>query len=93
VRKGGQVVLSKLTEQAIYEIVRKRWKQAGIPPTSPQDFRKTFISSLLGKDIDLLTVQRMAGHSSPQTTSGYDLRPEDDLPRVSELMHLPYGSS
>jgi integrase len=90
VRKGGQLVFTKLTEQAIYEIVRKRWKQAGIPPVSPHDFRKTFISSLLSKGIDVFTVQRMAGHSDPQTTSGYDLRPEEDARAASEFLHLPY---
>lgn len=90
VRKGGQLVYSKLTEQAIYEIVRKRWQQAGIPPVSPHDFRKTFISSLLGKGVDVFTVQRMAGHSDPQTTSGYDLRPEEDARAAAEFLHLPY---
>jgi site-specific recombinase XerD len=93
IRKGGQLVFTKLSEQAIYEIVRKRWKQAGIPPVSPQDFRKTFISSLLGKGIDAFTVQRMAGHSSAQTTSGYDLRPEEDAHKASECLHLPYPRS
>ena len=94
VRKGGQLVFRKLTEQAIYEIVRKRWKQSGIPPVSPHDFRKTFISSLLGKGIDLFTVQQMAGHSNPQTTSGYGLRPEGmNARRASEFLHLPYSRS
>ncbi|MEW8000441.1 MAG: site-specific integrase [Candidatus Thiodiazotropha endolucinida] len=90
VRKGGQLVFTKLTEQAVYEIVRKRWRQAGIPPVSPHDFRKTFISSLLGNGVDVFTVQRMAGHSDPQTTSGYDLRPEEDARKASEFLHLPY---
>ncbi|MEW8000535.1 MAG: tyrosine-type recombinase/integrase [Candidatus Thiodiazotropha endolucinida] len=90
VRKGGQLVFNKLTEQAIYEVIRKRWKQAGIPQVSPHDFRKTFISSLLGKGIDVFTVQRMAGHSDPQTTSGYDLRPEEEAREASEFLHLPY---
>jgi site-specific recombinase XerD len=93
VRKGGQLVFNKLTEQAIYEVVRKRWKQAGIPQVSPHDFRKTFISSLLGKGIDVFTVQRMAGHSDPQTTSGYDLRPEEEAREASEFLHLPYHRS
>lgn len=90
VLKGGRLVFTRLTEQAIYEIVRKRWKQANIPPVSPHDFRKTFISSLLGKGVDVFTVQRMAGHSDPQTTSGYDLRPEEDARAASEVLHLPY---
>lgn len=90
VLKGGRLVFTRLTEQAVYEIVRKRWKQANIPPVSPHDFRKTFISSLLGKGVDVFTVQRMAGHSDPQTTSGYDLRPEEDARAATEFLHLPY---
>ncbi|WP_419639481.1 tyrosine-type recombinase/integrase [Thiolapillus sp.] len=92
VLKNGTLKFSGLTDQAIYEIVRKRWKQANIPPISPHDFRKTFISSLLGKGVDVFTVQRMAGHADPQTTSKYDLRPEEDARAATELLHLPYTS-
>ncbi len=92
VLKNGTIKFSQLTEQAVYEIIRKRWKQANIPQVSPHDFRKTFISSLLGKGVDVFTVQRMAGHSDPQTTSRYDLRPEEDARAATDLLHLPYVS-
>jgi len=92
VLKGGRIKYTRLTEQAVYEIIRKRWKQANIPPVSPHDFRKTFISTLLSKGVDVFTVQRMAGHSDPQTTSRYDMRPEEDAKSASDLLHLPYTS-
>lgn len=49
-------------------------------------------TSLLAKGVDLLTVQSMAGHSDPRTTSGYDLRPEKDIRTAATMLHLPYQS-
>lgn len=88
--KAGRLIDGQLSDQAIYCITQKRWKQAGVPPMTPHDFRKTFISTLLAKGVDLLTVQRMAGHSDPRTTGGYDLRPEEDMKAAVTLLHLPY---
>lgn len=91
--KSGKVVQNtSMTDQAIYGVLTKRWKQAGTPALTPHDFRRTFISSLLAKGVDLLTVQRMAGHSDPRTTSGYDLRPEEDMRTAATMLHLPYQS-
>jgi site-specific recombinase XerD len=93
VLKGGRLIGGHMTDQAIYSMLQKRWGQAGIPPVSPHDFRRTFISTLLTKGIDLLTVQRMAGHSDPRTTSGYDLRPDEEMRKAALHLHLPYTSS
>jgi len=90
VLKSGKLDFGALSAQSVYNIVRKRWLQAGIPPVSPHDFRRTFISTLLSKGVDVFTVQRMAGHADPRTTSGYDLRPEEDARAATELLHLPY---
>lgn len=91
VQKGGRIVGGHISDQAIYGMLQKRWSQAGIPPVSPHDFRRTFISTLLSKGIDLLTVQKMADHSDPRTTSGYDLRPEEDMKKAALHLHLPYS--
>ncbi|MEW8394250.1 MAG: site-specific integrase [Candidatus Thiodiazotropha sp.] len=93
VLKGGRLVGGHMTDQAIYSMLQKRWSQAGIPPVTPHDFRRTFISTLLTKGIDLLTVQRMVGHSDPRTTSGYDLRPDEEMKKAALHLHLPYTSS
>lgn len=90
--KGGRISnQGNMSDQAIYSMLTKRWKQAGTPALTPHDFRRTFISTLLAKGIDLLTVQRMAGHSDPRTTSGYDLRPDEDMKTAASLLHLPYS--
>jgi hypothetical protein len=60
---------------------------------APHDFRRTFISALLSNGVDMLTVQRMAGHSDPRTTSGYDLRLESEMRAATALLHLPYHQS
>lgn len=89
--KSGRILENtSMTDQAVYGVLTKRWKQAGTPALTPHDFRRTFISSLLSKGVDLLTVQRMAGHSDPRTTSGYDLRPEEDMREAATMLHLPY---
>ncbi|MCG8026122.1 MAG: site-specific integrase [Candidatus Thiodiazotropha endolucinida] len=93
VLKGGRIVGGNISDQAIYVMLQKRWSQAGIPPVSPHDFRRTFISTLLSKGIDLLTVQKMADHSDPRTTSGYDLRPEEDMKKAAHHLHLPYSDN
>jgi site-specific recombinase XerD len=90
VLKGGRIVPGPLTDQAVYVMLDKRWRQAGVPPLAPHDFRRTFISTLLSKGVDMLTVQRMAGHCDPRTTSGYDLRPESEMRAAAALLHLPY---
>jgi len=90
VLKGGRILLGPLTDQAVYVVLAKRWRQAGVPPVAPHDFRRTFISTLLSKGVDMLTVQRMAGHSDPRTTGGYDLRPESEMRQAAALLHLPY---
>jgi len=67
-----------LSESAMWAIVKRLAETAGINPApSPHDFRRTFISGLLSKGVDIATVQDMAGHASIITTKMYDLRGEE----------------
>jgi integrase len=95
--KGGKlnVVLKStnngwMTGQAIYNVLQKRAKGAGVQDLSPHDFRRTFISDLLDIGVDISTVSRMAGHSSVSTTARYDRRPEEAQRKAAGLLHLPY---
>ena len=85
-RNRGQ----RLTDQAIYNMVRQRARQAGVKKLSPHDFRRTFVGDLLDAGADIVTVQKMAGHASPATTSRYDRRDQRARHKAASLLHIPY---
>ncbi len=89
VNKGKRVTLRRLASQAVLFILQKRGEEAGVAAFSTHDFRRTFISDLLDAGVDLVTVQRLAGHSDPSTSSRYDRRPEAVKRRAVELLDLP----
>lgn len=64
----------RLQEQGARDVVADRAAEAGGAPLRPHDLRRTFISELLDAGIDLPTVQKLAGHADPVTTSSYDRR-------------------
>jgi len=89
VRKGGKVELRHMTSDAVLKLVRRRSKQAGVDKFSPHDFRRTFCSDLLDAGIDIVTVQKLMGHSSPVTTAKYDRRGEEAKRQAVERLSIP----
>lgn len=65
-----------LSEQGVYSILQDLGEKAGVRQFSPHDLRRTFITSLLDADVDVLTVRHLAGHADVQTTARYDRRGE-----------------
>lgn len=91
VNKSGKLFPNKnITPDAIYKVLEKRAKQAGIKEFSPHDLRRTFVSHLLGAGADIATVSKMAGHANIQTTARYDRRPEDEKRKAASLLSVPY---
>ncbi len=88
--KGGALVVRRLAAQAVAVVCAARAAEAGIAPFTPHDMRRTFISGLLDAGADISTVQRLAGHEDPATTSRYDRRGEAAKQRASELVHVPW---
>ena len=88
INKAGAVTLRQLTPQAVLFILEKRGAEAGVTNFSAHDFRRTFISELLDST-DIVTVQKLAGHASPELTSRYDRRGEEVQQRAVQAINVP----
>ncbi len=92
VNKGGVVQFTgRVSDQTIYNIIKKRQKQAKVQSCSPHDFRRSFGTELLRQGIDLPTVQRLMGHADPATTARYDVRQLEEDKAATRGFHLPVG--
>lgn len=76
IRKGGDVTVERLTDQAVYYIMKRLILLTGIENFSPHDLRGSFISYLLDNGEDIKTVADIVGHADVRTTAGYDRRGE-----------------
>ncbi|MBN9386719.1 MAG: tyrosine-type recombinase/integrase [Chloroflexi bacterium] len=90
IRRGGHIDHHRLTEQSVFDILKKRGLEAGVNSFSPHDMRRTFISDLLDAGADIATVQKLAGHADVQTTARYDRRGENTKRQAAAKLHLPY---
>ncbi|MBE9118636.1 site-specific integrase [Lusitaniella coriacea LEGE 07157] len=88
IRKGGHLEIRAMCADAVLKILRRRAKQAGIEAFSPHDFRRTFCSDLLDAGVDIVTVQKLAGHASPATTAKYDRRGEETKRRAVQKLRF-----
>jgi integrase len=88
VRKGGLVQLRHMHPDAVLKILRRRAKLAGVESFSPHDFRRTFCSDLLEAGIDVVTVQKLVGHSNPGVTSKYDRRGEETKRKAVQSLSI-----
>lgn len=52
-----------LTGAGVYHILSERAAEAGVTDITPHDFRRTFISGLIDKGVDLSTIAKLAGHA------------------------------
>ncbi len=93
IRKGGKIIPERLTDQAIWVILEKRFQQAKVKPFTPHDLRRTFAGEMLDAGVDLVTVQHLMGHASPVTTSKYDRRDEKAKMEAATKIHFPMAGN
>jgi integrase len=77
-----------MTDDGVLKILQRRAQLAGVDSFSPHDFRRTFCSDLLDAGVDIVTVQKLAGHASPVTTAKYDRRGEET--KRQAVQHLGF---
>lgn len=90
INKAGVIGQVRLSTQAIYTLLIKRARAAGVAKFTPHDLRRSFISDLLEAGADIATVAKMAGHANVRTTARYDRRPEESKRAAAGLLHVPY---
>jgi len=92
-RSGAKGVISRkerhLTTDALVKILEKRQLQAGHEHLSWHDFRRTYISDLINQ-YDLVTAQKIIGHSSTNITAKYDRTWQDKAREAARMRVIPY---
>jgi site-specific recombinase XerD len=90
---GAKGVISRkdaaLTPDALVKILEKRRLQAGLEHLSWHDFRRTYISDLINQ-YDLVTAQKIIGHSSTSITAKYDRTWQDKAREAARMRMIAY---
>jgi site-specific recombinase XerD len=75
-----------LSEQAVWYLVTKYARQAGLEDVSPHTLRHSFGKQLLDATKDLVAVAALLGHEKLETTAIYTQPSERDLARAVALL-------
>jgi len=93
-RSGSKGMLHRmdmqLTTDALVKILKKRQIQAGLEPMTWHDFRRTYISDLINR-YDLVTAQKIIGHSSTTITAKYDRTWQDKVREAARRRPIQYS--
>ena len=85
-RKGNRLINEPISGQTVYDIIIRRYKEAGLKRLTPHDLRRTFATKLLENGEDVFLVQDLMGHSSVETTKNYDRRNEKAKKKAAQAL-------
>lgn len=72
--KNGKMTDNRLSTSGLTHALKELQVVSGVINFTPHDLRRTFITRLIEKNVDLNTVRQLAGHSDVNTTIKYDKR-------------------
>jgi integrase len=91
--KHGNVATRELSCAGVDFVLAELGRAAKVRDFGPHDLRRTFISELLDRGVDMMTVSKMAGHARPETTGRYDRRGSERKKQAAALIDVPIGSA
>ncbi|ELI8237240.1 site-specific integrase [Yersinia enterocolitica] len=86
IQRNGKAASQPLTTSGLTGILAELQLTSGIARFTPHDMRRTFITRLLERGVDINTVRQLAGHSDISTTTRYDYRDEDMKVKASQRL-------
>jgi site-specific recombinase XerD len=91
VTQAGVVAVRRLSDQAVYDLVRRLARRAGVATFGPHDLRRSHISDAMDAGADISALAALVGHSQVSTTARYDRRGERARRRAAETVHVPFA--
>ena len=85
-RSIRRMALQPISPDVVYRVVTDLAIKAEIEKATPHDHRRTFVSTLLDRGADPVTVSKLAGHESVDTTVLYDRRSKEAGREAVELL-------
>lgn len=87
--KSGGMNNVGITAQTVYDRLAYYCKRVGIEDVAPHHLRHAAITNMLHADVDVLTVAKVVGHSSADTTRVYDRRGDETLQDAAQYSDVP----
>lgn len=78
----------RMASTTLHFMVTRRGRMADLPDLTCHDMRRSYATNLLDAGADVLTVSKLMGHKSVDTTIVYDRRPEAAKKAASSLVHI-----
>jgi site-specific recombinase XerD len=75
---------ARLAPSALRAMLQRRAKMAGVPPPAPHSFRRGFAINALRAGVDLVSLQRLLGHSDLTVIRQYLSQTSEDLKAAHE---------